>query len=67
MGYIESDRSINCDCAVKSRRQSYQGRAGGTREDADLAGKIEAALNGNCYVLCMCEYFTDVRRNAGIL
>lgn len=25
----------------------------------DLAGKIEAALNGNCYVLWMNEYFTD--------
>lgn len=74
MGYIESDRSINYNCAVKSRRQSYQGRAGSTSEDTDLAGKIEAALNGNSYVLCMNEYFTDevmaekvVKKNAGIL
>lgn len=55
--YIESDRSINYNCAAKSRKQSYQGRAargesslsqmGSRREETGLAVNSEAALNWN--------------------
>lgn len=54
--YIESGGSINYNCAVKSRRQSYQGRAArrsitvrqaSRREETGLAVNSEAAHNWN--------------------